>query len=195
MLFRRIFIVSTVLFAVLVLGWMLRQGWLHYQRATTPPTRAQLAYAARLTAAYRDPARPVRQGSLEYRLTDFRFVPTLGTLRAGGHDSLFLVVTVAVRNYGPAVAPLNATTFLLTDEGDRSMSRSAPAEAELQRQAGADTTLFATQCLPNRLVRKKMVFVVAPYLPYWLFRLWLGDNTHGWPATYVNCYENHRSGG
>ena len=146
-------------------------------------------------AAYRDADRPVRQGSVQYRLTSFRFVPTLGALRAGGHDSLFLVVSINVLNLGPTPVPLNQTTLMLTDEGDRRINRSAAAEAWLQQQAGADTTLFATQCPPNRLVYKKMVFVVAPYLPYWLYRLWLGDNTHGWPPVYVNCYENHREGG
>ena len=197
MLFRRLFIASTLLLMVLLAVWMLSSGDVlgSFLPTSAPPTRAQLAVEARLKAAYREANRPVRQGSLQYRLTDFRFVPTLGTLRAGGHDSLFLVVTVSVLNYGPTAAPLNSTTFMLTDEGDNKIARSVPAEAELQRQAGADTTLFATQCRPHRLAHKKMAFVVAPYLPYWLYRLWLGDNTLGWPDAYVNCYENHRSGG
>ena len=195
MLFRRLFIASALLVAALVAGWMLRQFWQQFQHANTPPSRAQLASEARLKAAYRDASRSVRLDSLQYRLTDFRFVPTLGPLRAGGHDSLFLVVTVSLLNRGSTAAPLNSSTLMLTDEGDNTIARSAPAEAELQRQAGADTTLFATRCRPKRLVYKKMVYVVAPYLPYWLYRLWLGVNTRGWPKAYVNCYENHREGG
>lgn len=167
-----------------------------WQRLRAPApvlTPAQRATNARRQAAYRDGAKPVRQGLLEYRLTKYWFRQTLDGLPRPAPDSTLLVLLVTLRNNGDTDVPMDETLFLLTDDREHTIRPSAPAEAALKQQA--NPALFATHCPPHALRVKYLAYVVSCKGPYLLYHLWLGPNATGWPPAYVNCYKLQRSKG
>ena len=187
---------SAVVLLLLGLGWGWRTARQWQARANRPLSPAAQALDRHYVAAWRDPARPVRQGLVVYQLTDFAFVRTLGQLRPGPYaDARFLVVNLRVRNFGRRPVRLDSTTLMLTENGTARLPAPPAARAALLAQAGGDTTAFATCCPAQGAVSCRLVFAVVPGTPSWLYHLWLGNNTQGLPPVYVNCYEDHREGG